>query len=50
MPATHTDKAFEQDLRDLREKLLAMGAQGGDPDRRQHARAHRARHARWPSR
>ncbi len=25
MPATHTDKAFEQDLRDLREKLLAMG-------------------------
>ena len=23
---THTDKAFEQDLRDLREKLLAMGA------------------------
>ena len=26
MPATHTDKAFEQDLRDLREKLLAMGA------------------------
>jgi phosphate transport system protein len=23
--ATHTDKAFEQDLRDLREKLLAMG-------------------------
>src|SRR5215211_7068076 len=26
MPATHTDKAFEQDLRDLRQKLLAMGA------------------------
>jgi phosphate transport system protein len=26
MAATHTDKAFEQDLRDLREKLLAMGA------------------------
>src|SRR5215211_6599128 len=26
MPATHTDKAFEKDLRDLREKLLAMGA------------------------
>jgi phosphate transport system protein len=26
VPATHTDKAFEQDLRDLREKLLAMGA------------------------
>lgn len=26
MPATHTDKAFEQDLRDLRERLLAMGA------------------------
>lgn len=26
MPATHTDKAFEQDLRHLREKLLAMGA------------------------
>ncbi|HZI15296.1 MAG TPA: phosphate signaling complex protein PhoU [Myxococcus sp.] len=26
MPATHTDKAFEADLRDLREKLLAMGA------------------------
>lgn len=26
MPAMHTDKAFEQDLRDLREKLLAMGA------------------------
>ncbi len=26
MPSTHTDKAFEQDLRDLREKLLAMGA------------------------
>ncbi|AGC46534.1 MULTISPECIES: phosphate signaling complex protein PhoU [Myxococcus] len=26
MPLTHTDKAFEQDLRDLREKLLAMGA------------------------
>ncbi len=26
MPATHTDKAFERDLRDLREKLLAMGA------------------------
>src|SRR5688572_515620 len=26
MPATHTDKAFEQDLRDLREKLLAIGA------------------------
>jgi len=26
MVATHTDKAFEQDLRDLREKLLAMGA------------------------
>jgi len=25
VPATHTDKAFEQDLRDLREKLLAMG-------------------------
>jgi phosphate transport system protein len=25
MPATHTDKAFEQDLRDLREKLLGMG-------------------------
>ncbi|MFZ5470463.1 MAG: phosphate signaling complex protein PhoU [Myxococcota bacterium] len=26
MPTTHTDKAFEQDLTDLREKLLAMGA------------------------
>jgi phosphate transport system protein len=26
MAATHTDKAFEQDLRDLREKLLAIGA------------------------
>ncbi len=26
MPSKHTDKAFEQDLRDLREKLLAMGA------------------------
>ncbi|MFB1483983.1 phosphate signaling complex protein PhoU [Corallococcus sp. RDP092CA] len=26
MAATHTDKAFEQDLRNLREKLLAMGA------------------------
>jgi phosphate transport system protein len=26
MPSIHTDKAFEQDLRDLREKLLAMGA------------------------
>ncbi|NVJ24012.1 MULTISPECIES: phosphate signaling complex protein PhoU [Myxococcus] len=26
MALTHTDKAFEQDLRDLREKLLAMGA------------------------
>jgi phosphate transport system protein len=26
MPSTHTDKAFEQDLRSLREKLLAMGA------------------------
>lgn len=26
MTATHTDKAFEQDLRDLRERLLAMGA------------------------
>ncbi|MFL5357596.1 phosphate signaling complex protein PhoU [Archangium sp.] len=26
MPSTHTDKAFEQDLRGLREKLLAMGA------------------------
>src|SRR5687768_11944600 len=26
MAATHTDKAFERDLRDLREKLLAMGA------------------------
>jgi phosphate transport system protein len=26
MATTHTDKAFEQDLRDLREKLLAMGA------------------------
>ncbi len=26
MPSTHTDKAFEQDLRDLRERLLAMGA------------------------
>lgn len=26
MKAAHTDKAFEQDLRDLREKLLAMGA------------------------
>lgn len=26
MTPTHTDKAFEQDLRDLREKLLAMGA------------------------
>lgn len=26
MPATHTDKAFENDLRTLREKLLAMGA------------------------
>lgn len=26
MVAKHTDKAFEQDLRDLREKLLAMGA------------------------
>lgn len=26
MPAIHTDKAFEQDLRELREKLLAMGA------------------------
>ncbi|MDQ3263148.1 MAG: phosphate signaling complex protein PhoU [Myxococcota bacterium] len=26
MPATHTDKAFEHDLRTLREKLLAMGA------------------------
>jgi phosphate transport system protein len=26
MPSTHTDKAFEADLRDLREKLLAMGA------------------------
>jgi phosphate transport system protein len=25
MPSTHTDKAFEADLRDLREKLLAMG-------------------------
>ncbi|RKH44452.1 phosphate signaling complex protein PhoU [Corallococcus llansteffanensis] len=26
MAAIHTDKAFEQDLRNLREKLLAMGA------------------------
>jgi phosphate transport system protein len=26
MPSVHTDKAFEADLRDLREKLLAMGA------------------------
>jgi phosphate transport system protein len=26
MPATHTDKAFEHDLRELREKLLRMGA------------------------
>ncbi|QDE84416.1 phosphate signaling complex protein PhoU [Myxococcus xanthus] len=26
MPSMHTDKAFEADLRDLREKLLAMGA------------------------
>ncbi|WNG56572.1 phosphate signaling complex protein PhoU [Archangium gephyra] len=26
MPSIHTDKAFEADLRDLREKLLAMGA------------------------
>ena len=26
MPSKHTDKAFEADLRDLREKLLAMGA------------------------
>ncbi|NBD14400.1 MULTISPECIES: phosphate signaling complex protein PhoU [Corallococcus] len=26
MAAMHTDKAFEQDLRNLREKLLAMGA------------------------
>ncbi len=26
MPSTHTDKAFEQDLRNLREKLLAIGA------------------------
>ena len=26
MPAAHTDKAFENDLRTLREKLLAMGA------------------------
>jgi phosphate transport system protein len=26
MPSLHTDKAFEADLRDLREKLLAMGA------------------------
>jgi phosphate transport system protein len=26
MVNTHTDKAFEKDLRDLREKLLAMGA------------------------
>ena len=25
MPATHTDKAFEQDLRDLRAQLLHMG-------------------------
>ncbi|MGQ0507424.1 MAG: phosphate signaling complex protein PhoU [Myxococcaceae bacterium] len=25
MPSIHTDKAFERDLRDLREKLLAMG-------------------------
>lgn len=26
MPSLHTDKAFEADLRDLRDKLLAMGA------------------------
>ncbi|HEX8819121.1 MAG TPA: phosphate signaling complex protein PhoU, partial [Archangium sp.] len=26
MPSVHTDKAFEADLRELREKLLAMGA------------------------
>lgn len=26
MPTTHTDKAFEQDLAELRNKLLAMGA------------------------
>jgi phosphate transport system protein len=26
MPATHTDKAFEQDLSDLRDKLLTIGA------------------------
>jgi phosphate transport system protein len=26
MPRTHTDKTFEQDLRDLREKILLMGA------------------------
>jgi phosphate transport system protein len=26
MPATHTDKTFEQDLRNLREKLLTMSA------------------------
>jgi phosphate transport system protein len=26
VPSIHTDKAFEQDLRDLREKLLAIGA------------------------
>jgi phosphate transport system protein len=25
MPQTHTDKAFENDLKDLREKLLSMG-------------------------
>lgn len=26
MPRTHTDREFERDLRDLRERLLAMGA------------------------
>ncbi|MBX5481687.1 MAG: phosphate signaling complex protein PhoU [Myxococcaceae bacterium] len=26
MPKVHTDKAFEQDLREIREKLLGMGA------------------------
>ena len=41
--ATHTDKAYEAELKDLRDRLLEMGGARRARHRRERARDHRAR-------
>ncbi len=47
---THTDKAYERELAELREQLLAMGGKVEAAIASERARGHRARRRRWPSR